>query len=60
MINLSSSLIISNIESIRYKKYKNKMLKVRSAHRRVIIHKKVETINEEVWVKKGDQSRWGK
>ena len=57
MINVSSRLIISNIGNTRYKKSKNKMPKVRSVHRRVIIHKKVEIIKEEVLVKKEYQSR---
>lgn len=48
MINVSSRSIISNIGSTRSKRYKNKMLKVRSAHRKVIIHKTVEIIKEEV------------
>ena len=48
MINASSRLIISNTGSTRYKKFKNKMLKVRLAHRKAIILKTVEIIMEEV------------
>ena len=60
MINVSSRLVISNIGGTRYKKSKNKTPKARSALRRVIIRKTVEIIKEEVWAKKGYQSRWEK